>query len=76
VVFDADLSKQPFTQVYRSVPVKQGNVGFRCFPGEEATITRVEVRERAVTPPKKRLQPMKARRGLVKKGSRRTSRRG
>jgi hypothetical protein len=76
VVFDADLSKQPFTQVYRSVPVKQGNVGFRCFPGEEATITRVEIRERPATPPKRRLQPMKARRRLVKKRSRRARPRG
>jgi hypothetical protein len=62
VVFDADLLKQPFTTVYRSVLSKQGNVGFRCFPDEEATITRVVVREPAVTP-NKRLQPTKARAG-------------
>src|ERR671910_483746 len=49
VVFDADLLKQPFTTVYRSVLSKQGTVGFRCYPDEEATITRVVVREPAVT---------------------------
>jgi len=50
VVFDADMSKKPFQIVYESVPRKQGNIGFRCFPGEEATIARVTVREPAVTP--------------------------
>ena len=60
IVFDVDLSKQPFATVHSSVVPKRGNIGFRCFPGEEATITRVVVREPAVTP-NKRLQPAKAR---------------
>lgn len=75
VVFDADLKRQPFATVYRSVPVKQGNVGFRCFPGEEATITRIEVRERALTP-NKRLQPAKARHRAVRKRPHRARLRG
>lgn len=49
VVFDADMSLAPFREVYRSVPQKQGNIGFRCFPGEEPTIASVVVREPAVT---------------------------
>lgn len=60
IVFDADMSRAPFREVYRSVQQKQGNIGFRCFPGEEATIASVTVREPAV-PSNKRLQPTKAR---------------
>lgn len=70
VVFDADMSRAPFREVYQSVPQKQGNIGFRCFPGEEATIASVVVREPAVT---RRSQPTKARRraaGRRKTGAR------
>jgi hypothetical protein len=61
VVFDADLSRPPFRDVYRSIPTKQGNVGFRCFPGEEATIARLVVREPDATR-NKRSQPTMVRR--------------
>lgn len=43
-VFTADLSRGPFASTYQSVGYKQGQVGFRCHPGEEATVRAVRVR--------------------------------
>ena len=44
-IFEADLSREPYGEVYNSTSPKQGQVGFRCFPGEIATVARVTVRE-------------------------------
>ena len=46
-VSNFDFDREPFRAVYRSVQLRQGNVGFRCFLGEEATISRLVVRESA-----------------------------
>jgi hypothetical protein len=43
-VFAADLSRAPFASTYLSVSHRQGQVGFRCHPGEEATVRAVRVR--------------------------------
>jgi hypothetical protein len=48
-LFTADMSLSPFRAVYGSVAQKHGNIGFRCFPGEEATIAGVTVREASGT---------------------------
>ena len=45
IVFSADFSKKPYADVYNDFPNKEGQVGFRCHPGEEATINYVRVRE-------------------------------
>lgn len=44
VVFRADLSSGEFAQVYSDRESIQGQVGFRCFPGEQATVRSVRVR--------------------------------
>jgi len=45
VIFEADFSKPPYAEAYGSVSGKMGQVGFRCHPGEVATVRRVRVRE-------------------------------
>ncbi|HLE29245.1 MAG TPA: TIR domain-containing protein [Anaerolineales bacterium] len=45
VVFTADFSTKPYAQYYNDFPYKEGQVGFRCHPGEEAVINYVKVRE-------------------------------
>lgn len=45
LLFDADFSEKPYSEAYSSVNPKHGQVGFRCFPSEVATVSRVVVRE-------------------------------
>lgn len=45
VLFSADFSQEPYAAAYSSIPEKMGQVGFRCHPGEIATVSRVRVRE-------------------------------
>jgi len=44
VIFETDFSKPPYAEAYDSVAPKMGQVGFRCHPGEVATVRRVGVR--------------------------------
>ncbi len=45
IVFSADFSKEPYVQYYHSSDRRGGQVGFRCYPDEEALINRVEINE-------------------------------
>ena len=45
VLFSADFNNPPYSQVFQSVDRKAGQVGFRCFSGEQATVRRVRVRQ-------------------------------
>jgi hypothetical protein len=45
VLFSADFSQEPYAAAYSSIPEKMGQVGFRCHPGEIATVSRVRVKE-------------------------------
>lgn len=45
LLFSADFSGKPYTEAYSSVTQKMGQIGFRCHPGEIATVRRVRVRE-------------------------------
>jgi len=40
-----DFSNQPYSGSYNDFPHKDGQIGFRCHPNEEAVINYVEVRE-------------------------------
>jgi len=44
-IVDLDMSDKPFGKVYNAVPHKEGQVGFRCFPQEIATVAHVLVRD-------------------------------
>jgi len=44
VLFDADFSANPYKECYGQVELKEGQVGFRCHPGEEAIVRAVRVR--------------------------------
>jgi hypothetical protein len=71
-VFKTDLGKGLYSSTYLSVNHKQGQVGFRCHPGEEATVRAIRVRalEHSGRLPTKRLPPTKAqRRSATKRGS-------
>ncbi len=43
-IFEANFSEEPYKNAY-SYPYKQGEVGFRCHPGEEAVIRYIKIRE-------------------------------
>lgn len=45
LIFAADFSQPPYAEVFSSVAHKGGQIGFRCFPSEEATVRRVRVRQ-------------------------------
>ena len=45
VIFKDDFSQGPYANYYNDFPTKEGQVGFRCHPGEEATVNYVKVRE-------------------------------
>lgn len=45
VLFDEDFSQEPFGQFYNDFPNKQGAIGFRCYPDEEAVVNYVELEE-------------------------------
>jgi hypothetical protein len=44
IVFDQDFSVDPYKEFYE-FPNKQGEVGFRCHPGEQGIINYLKVRE-------------------------------
>jgi len=44
-VLRADFTKKPYRDFYFSVPNKEGQIGFRCYPQEVAIVGRVRVRE-------------------------------
>jgi len=44
-LFSADFSKDPYAHCYNDFPHKDGQIGFRCYPNEEAVVRYVEVRE-------------------------------
>jgi hypothetical protein len=45
ILFKADFNKGVYAEHYTSYSHKEGQIGFRCHPGEEAVINYVEVRE-------------------------------
>lgn len=45
LLFRADFSVNPYAEAYSSISQKMGQVGFRCYPGEIATVRRVRIRE-------------------------------
>jgi hypothetical protein len=46
IIFASDFSKEPYASIYNDFPhPKEGQVGFRCHPEEEATVKYVKVRE-------------------------------
>ena len=58
VIFAADFSQPPYTEVFSSVARKGGQVGFRCYPGEEATVRRVRVRQLDTSLSNESMQPI------------------
>lgn len=42
-VFQQDFQDEPFGAFYNSVPHKTNEIGFRCHPGEEATIYSIKI---------------------------------
>jgi len=58
LIFTADFSQPPYAEVFSSVPRKGGQVGFRCYPGEEATVRRVRVRQLVTSVPNESMQPI------------------
>jgi len=44
LLFSADFAQPPYAEIFNSIARKGGQVGFRCYPGEEATVRRVRVR--------------------------------
>lgn len=45
LIFSGDFSQEPYRGHYGPTDLKEGQVGFRCHPGEEATVAQVRVRE-------------------------------
>jgi len=58
LIFTADFSQPPYAEVFSSVAHKGGQVGFRCYPGEEATVRRVRVRQPDTSAPNDAVQPI------------------
>jgi len=44
VAFEQDFTEKPYNEIY-DFPNKQGEIGFRCHPGEQSTINYVKVKE-------------------------------
>lgn len=44
IIFEGDFAADPYKVLY-DFPNKQGEIGFRCYPGEQALINYVKVRE-------------------------------
>ncbi len=42
-IYQQDLSHEPFDKYYNSIDNKTNQIGFRCHPGEEATVYSVKV---------------------------------
>ncbi|HJX23248.1 MAG TPA: hypothetical protein VJ574_02415 [Candidatus Bathyarchaeia archaeon] len=57
-IFTADFSQPPYDDVFSSVAHKGGQIGFRCYPGEEATVRRVRVRQIDASLPNEAVQPI------------------
>ena len=45
LLFSADFSAAPYSDAYADADLREGQVGFRCHPGEVATVAEVRVRE-------------------------------